>query len=145
MFTELVPRYVGFAHDGEPLHVFSTRIAFLRGVFDFFIRGDTAAAPDRLQAFVDRLRRDFELTVLTLNYDDLMDRTGPWFDGFAHQGFDEMGHSRSIAPVNLLNKRQFGVESAAIRSLFPSIIQTRGWCLGPAGLPRGLIGAGGGV
>ncbi len=83
MFTELAPEYVGFAYDGEPLHVFNTRIALLSGIFDFFIRGTPQQHPDRLQGFVDRLRRDFELTVLTLNYDDLIDRTGAWFDGFA--------------------------------------------------------------
>ena len=90
MFTELAPEYVGFAHDGEPLHVFSTRIALLGGIFDFFIRETPQQHPERLQAFVDRLRQDFDLTVLTLNYDDLIDRTGPWFDGFvaSHESQD---------------------------------------------------------
>jgi hypothetical protein len=32
--------------------------------------------------FLDQLKAEFNLTVLTLNYDDLIDRVGEWYDGF---------------------------------------------------------------
>lgn len=81
-FTELSAKYRELAQSGEPLHVFQARFALLNGIFDFFIRSTPGEHPDRLEKFMAGLRREFDLTVLTLNYDDLIDRVGPWFDGF---------------------------------------------------------------
>ncbi len=40
-------------------------------------------SPEReLAILFKRLCRDFSLSIFTLNYDDLVDRTGGWFDGF---------------------------------------------------------------
>lgn len=52
-----------------------------------FVLTQTRSSPfDRLKRFFDRLRERFNLTVVTLNYDDTIDRTGDWYDGFDDAG-----------------------------------------------------------
>jgi hypothetical protein len=55
----------------------------LAGRLSEFVNGKTAhSSPVPLKAFFDQLRQEFDLTVVTLNYDDLIDRAGDWYDGF---------------------------------------------------------------
>lgn len=49
---------------------------------NFVIQKTRNASPARLRTFFDRLREKFDLTVVTLNYDDLVDRAQDWYDGF---------------------------------------------------------------
>ncbi len=103
-FTQLSPVYAERLSGEEKLSVFRARLELLNGIFDFFIRETPQEHPDRLQTFVDRLRHDFDLTVLTLNYDDLIDRTGPWFDGFA-------ASDEKSADYDVFNPGQFVVRA----------------------------------
>jgi hypothetical protein len=49
---------------------------------NFVIDRTAEASPVKLRNFFDQLRKVFDLTVVTLNYDDLIDRAGDWYDGF---------------------------------------------------------------
>lgn len=53
---------------------------------DFVIDRTRNASADRLKSFFDCLRSVFDLTVITLNYDDLVDQTDNWYDGFRESG-----------------------------------------------------------
>ena len=84
-FAELLPDFaksVGVL--GSPQEsVFMDARWKLAGGLSEFVNGKTAnSSPARLKAFLDRLREEFDLTVVTLNYDDLIDRAGDWYDGF---------------------------------------------------------------
>ena len=59
----------------------AARLQLIGRIKDFVIERTAEASP-MLKAFFDQLRGAFDLTVLTLNYDDLIDRTGEWYDGF---------------------------------------------------------------
>jgi hypothetical protein len=59
----------------------AARLQLIGRIKDFVIQRTAEASP-MLKAFFDQLRAEFDLTVVTLNYDDLMDRTGEWYDGF---------------------------------------------------------------
>ncbi len=61
-----------------------------------FVTDRTAnSSPTRLRSFFDRLQEEFDLTVVTLNYDDLIDQAGQWYDGFDGDGtFDLAGFNR---------------------------------------------------
>lgn len=50
---------------------------------NFVIDRTESASADALRHFFDHLRTVFDLTVVTLNYDDLIDRAGDWYDGFS--------------------------------------------------------------
>jgi hypothetical protein len=50
---------------------------------NFVIDRTACASPDHLREFFDPLRTAFDLTVVTLNYDDIIDRVGDWYDGFS--------------------------------------------------------------
>ena len=49
---------------------------------NFVMERTANASPAALKEFFDQLRAEFDLTVLTLNYDDIIDRAGEWYDGF---------------------------------------------------------------
>lgn len=49
---------------------------------NFVIEQTRSSSPALLKGFFDKLRAEFHLVVLTLNYDDLIDRAGMWYDGF---------------------------------------------------------------
>ncbi len=65
--------------------IFRERFDLLRDIFSCFIDRmpenlDKSSMP--IRRFIESLRSQFDLTILTLNYDDLIDHAGPWFDGF---------------------------------------------------------------
>ena len=77
-FTEYLPDFTNVADTN-----FRSAHAQLIGRLKNFVIERTAeASPDKLRAFFDKLRTAFDLTVVTLNYDDLIDRAGDWYDGF---------------------------------------------------------------
>ena len=59
-----------------------THLDLLSAISGFFIKETAASSITAVQGFIERLKQNFDLTVVTLNYDDLIDRTGDWFDGF---------------------------------------------------------------
>jgi len=61
----------------------ATRAQVIGQIKNFFIDKTSCASPDRLRDFFDPLRTAFDLTVVTLNYDDIIDRAGDWYDGFS--------------------------------------------------------------
>jgi hypothetical protein len=61
----------------------SARAQVIGRIKNFVIDRTAEASPDKLKNFFDKLRTVFDLTVVTLNYDDLIDRAGDWYDGFA--------------------------------------------------------------
>lgn len=60
----------------------SPRAQVIGRIKNFVIDRTAGASPDKLKDFFDKLRTVFDLTVVTLNYDDLIDRAGDWYDGF---------------------------------------------------------------
>lgn len=61
----------------------SARAQVIGRIKNFVIGRTDEASPDALRKFFDQLRTAFDLTVVTLNYDDLVDRAGDWYDGFS--------------------------------------------------------------
>jgi hypothetical protein len=61
----------------------ATRAQVIGQIKNFFIDKTACASPDRLREFFNPLRAAFDLTVVTLNYDDIIDRAGDWYDGFS--------------------------------------------------------------
>lgn len=77
----------------------------------------------QLSDFFTRLTDHFDLSVFTLNYDDLADRTGNWFDGFTipcdpdstptpwgfdRRGFIERCHTESKVLLHMHGSTRFG-------------------------------------
>lgn len=60
---------------------FTTWHILINSIYKLFSENCTTPS-ENLKSFFDLMEEHFELTVLTLNYDDLIDHTGPWFDGF---------------------------------------------------------------
>ncbi|MGB8841142.1 MAG: hypothetical protein WCC64_08705 [Aliidongia sp.] len=60
----------------------SARAHMIGQIKNFVIDRTATASPGKLKNFFDQLRTVFDLTVVTLNYDDLVDRAGDWYDGF---------------------------------------------------------------
>ena len=60
----------------------SARAQVIGRIKNFVIDRTAEASPGKLKNFFDQLRTVFDLTVVTLNYDDLIDRAGDWYDGF---------------------------------------------------------------
>jgi SIR2-like domain len=77
-FAELLPDFVNAA--GNSFLVVRTQL--IGRIKKFVIDGTTNASAARLKAFFDLLKAEFDLTIVTLNYDDLIDRAGEWYDGF---------------------------------------------------------------
>lgn len=86
IFTNLSPYYRLFEPDEKRSSIFRTRTSLLNGIFQLFIKATVNLPAEELKTFIDCLRRDFDITVVTLNYDDLIDRAGDWFDGFVSNG-----------------------------------------------------------
>ena len=83
-FTTFKPDYEEF------LNIVNTGGAFFelhrglkRIIAEYVIARTQSSCVSGLSAFIGRLKEHFDLTVVTLNYDDLIDRAGVWFDGFA--------------------------------------------------------------
>jgi hypothetical protein len=76
-FADLLPDFVRVTDKS----FMAARLQLIGRIKDFVIERTAEASP-MLKAFFDQLRVEFDLTVVTLNYDDLMDRTGDWYDGF---------------------------------------------------------------
>ncbi len=77
-FTELLPDFAKV----EENRLQSARTSLVGRIKDFVIDRTENASPAALKVFFDQLKAEFDLTVLTLNYDDLIDRAGEWYDGF---------------------------------------------------------------
>jgi hypothetical protein len=96
--------YADYLPDFAPLadkSFASARAQVIGRIKNFVIERTDDASPDALKTFFDRLRSIFDLTVVTLNYDDLIDRAGDWYDGFSEPAraddagtFDFAGFSR---------------------------------------------------
>jgi hypothetical protein len=71
-----------FASNGDASFM-ALRLQLIGRIKDFVIGRTASGSPDRLKSFFDKLRASFDLTVVTLNYDDLIDRSGDWYDGFS--------------------------------------------------------------
>ena len=81
-FTALKPAYEDFLKIVSPDTFSGLRQALLSAIATVVI-GKTESSPTtELSVFMKHLRKHFDLTVVTLNYDDLIDRAGTWFDGF---------------------------------------------------------------
>lgn len=67
---------------------FVARLKLINSVSEIFVRKTGTSSSDQLQAFFDQLKNEFDLTVVTLNYDDMIDRAaeGVWYDGFEPSG-----------------------------------------------------------
>ena len=60
----------------------SARAKVIGQIKNFVIDRTAKSSPDKLKNFFDQLRTVFDLTVVTLNYDDIIDRAGEWYNGF---------------------------------------------------------------
>jgi hypothetical protein len=67
----------------EYMSFISAHAQLIGRIKDFVINRTVNASADALRHFFDHLRTVFDLTVVTLNYDDLIDRAGDWYDGFS--------------------------------------------------------------
>lgn len=97
-FADLKPDFAARA-EGSFL---TARWRLINGL-SLFVWERTRSPPlDGLKLLFDRLREHFSLTVVTLNFDDIIDRTGDWYDGFGDAGgvtpgfgtFDTAGFQR---------------------------------------------------
>ncbi len=78
-FTEFLPDFTDVGENGFLV----ARTRLVGSIKKFVIDRTGTASPDALSAFFDELKAEFDLTVVTLNYDDLIDRAGEWYDGFS--------------------------------------------------------------
>lgn len=98
----------------------SARAQVIGRIKDFVISRTAGASPDALRNFFDQLRAIFDLTVVTLNYDDLIDRAGDWYDGFGaparanragtfdFAGFPQQSAQHSAVLMHLHGSVRFG-------------------------------------
>lgn len=77
-FTDWLPDFT-FSNDASFMEL---RLRLIGKIKNFVIDRTDSSSPERLKSFFDNLRAYFNLTVVTLNYDDLIDRSGDWYDGF---------------------------------------------------------------
>ncbi|WP_323989075.1 SIR2 family protein [Nguyenibacter sp. L1] len=77
-FTDWMP---DFTSSGDAPFT-ELRLQLIGKIKNFVIERTHSSSPERLKSFFDNLRAYFDLTVVTLNYDDLIDRSGEWYDGF---------------------------------------------------------------
>ena len=82
VFTTLRPGYEEFRKIVNVDSFSCLHRLLLSAITAFVIERTKACSVRNLSAFVSRLGERFDLTVVTLNYDDLIDRAGVWFDGF---------------------------------------------------------------
>ncbi len=78
-FAELLPEL----SDAEDHSFLIARTRLVGRIKNFVIEQTANASAAALQAFFDRLKAAFDLTVLTLNYDDLIDQRGTGTTGSA--------------------------------------------------------------
>jgi SIR2-like domain len=98
----------------------SARAQVIGRIKNFVIDRTAEAPPDKLRDFFDQLRTVFDLTVVTLNYDDLIDRAGNWCDGFSvpvsandagtfdFAGFPQQSAQHSAVLMHLHGSVRFG-------------------------------------
>ncbi len=67
----------------------SVRVGFVNGLHRFLMERARLSDTARMRGFFRILLEEFDLTVVTLNYDDVVDRAGEWFDGFGPLGGDD--------------------------------------------------------
>ncbi len=85
----------------EPAMLNRARMEIIRTIFDSLF--DPARYSPDLSELLGNLQEYFELTVFTLNYDDLVDKTLiSWFDGFGPSTFDDGGRQYQV-----FNRRNF--------------------------------------
>lgn len=77
-FTDWLPDFTS-SNDAPFMEL---RLRLIGNIKNFVIGRTYLSSPERLKSFFDKLRVYFNLTVVTLNYDDLIDRSGDWYDGF---------------------------------------------------------------
>lgn len=77
-FTELLCEFSVFNRHA----VSEAHTQIIGSIKDYVIGKTIEIKPTVLKHFFCRMRKVFDLTVLTLNYDDFVDRTGDWYDGF---------------------------------------------------------------
>ena len=99
-FADYLPDFAALADKS----FLSARTQVIGRLKDFVIERTDEASSDALRNFFDQLRPIFDLTVVTLNYDDLIDRAGEWYDGFGepatgddYRTFDFADFSRQSA------------------------------------------------
>jgi hypothetical protein len=78
-FAEFLPAFANAADNSFMV----ARTQLVGRIKNFVIGRTVSASPVALKAFFDQLKAEFDLTVVTLNYDDLIDRAGEWYDGFS--------------------------------------------------------------
>lgn len=61
---------------------FEAWFTLINSIYKLFSERCLKTPSEKLKSVFDLMEEHFELTVLTLNYDDLIDHTGTWFDGF---------------------------------------------------------------
>jgi hypothetical protein len=59
-----------------------------------------------MDTFMTRVRQDFDVCVFTLNYDDLVERGGGWFDGFT-QAADDIDAKKHPTPILTFDRKEF--------------------------------------
>ena len=138
-FTDYLPDFIPITDNS----FLTARIQLIGGIKNFVIDRTENSSADRLRSFFDTLRTVFDLTVVTLNYDDLIDRAGVWYDGFNEQSsttdnstFDFSGfHHQSIHhPAVLMHLHgsvrfsfpAFGFESLRVGEIIRSVRPERG-------------------
>jgi hypothetical protein len=87
-FTEISPEFEIFQHESLLMH----RFTFVKELAALFWSRTKTSSPALLTKFFERLRSRFDLSVFTLNYDNLVDQTGAWFDGFSILGSGAKAH-----------------------------------------------------
>jgi len=108
-FADLKPDFIATAGDS----LMRARWSLVNGLTQFVMRQTAHSSPSKLKDFFDVLRDNFNLTVVTLNYDDIIDKAGVWYDGFEPLNgstkqfgrFDSAGfpHESMVQPAILLH------------------------------------------
>lgn len=127
-FTSCLYQDLESEHDPFVFHRLG--LAVLRSIAEFVWTKTKDASPTELRRFLDRLRDQFRLTVFTLNYDDIVDCAGNWFDGFAdaqsmdgpHSGFNTSQfrarfHMESESLAHLHGSVRFGYSGGSTPEL----------------------------
>lgn len=128
-FTDWMP---DFTSSGDAPFT-ELRLQLIGKIKNFVISRTDSSSPEKLKSFFDNLRAYFDLTVVTLNYDDLIDRSGEWYDGFVpaqhnHNGeFDYDGFSQRSMQESTVLLHLHG----SVRFTFPPF--------GPVPSPKGEI------
>lgn len=141
-FTDWLPDFTPMASSS----FVTARARLIGDIKDFVIARTARSSPSKLQSFFDQLAAVFDLTVVTLNYDDLIDRANNWYDGF-HEvenpggagSFDFCGFSKRVAqhPAVLLHLH------GSVRFDFPRVCSAIPSCAGEIvryGRPRCGLG-----